>query len=146
MNNVKIVKELDRIAAQNGGVLLPEKVVEAAKPKNSILHSRFEWNDSLAAHQYRLYQARHLINVTVRLVETPGFKKMVSAWVSFRPERAAGGGYHAMATVLSDAQMREQLLADALADLNTFQLKYATLKELAGVFAAINKARSRRAA
>lgn len=47
--SVLIARELKRIAKANHGQLLPEKVVEAARPNNSPLHNRFEWDDTEAA-------------------------------------------------------------------------------------------------
>lgn len=43
------------------GRVTPEAVVEAAKPEDSVLHGLFEWNDGVAAHYYRIDQARTLI-------------------------------------------------------------------------------------
>ena len=43
------------------GPLTPTRVVGAAQDADHPLHDLFEWNDSHAAHQYRLIQARKLI-------------------------------------------------------------------------------------
>jgi len=52
------------------GKLTPEMVVEFAKDENNFLHKLFTWDDSKAAEQYRLQQARNIINnvevVTIR--------------------------------------------------------------------------------
>lgn len=53
--------ELEMIAKRNNGVLLAESVVEAAKDKNSPMHDQFDWDDSEAAHKWRLTQAEGLI-------------------------------------------------------------------------------------
>ena len=55
------LKALQAIEAASG-VLTPEAVLEAAKSPESILHDSFTWDDSEAAHQHRLYQARKLIS------------------------------------------------------------------------------------
>lgn len=52
---------LEKIRLQNGGVLTPDAVVKDAKNRNSPLHEHFEWDDTKAAYQYRLDQARELI-------------------------------------------------------------------------------------
>jgi len=58
-------KELERIRKQSGR-LNTEDVVEEAKAARNPLHPIFEWDDSEAGKQYRLWQARQLIrNVTV---------------------------------------------------------------------------------
>jgi predicted MarR family transcription regulator len=129
-----IVRELKNLAEQNDGVLLPEAVVEAAKPADSPLHSRFEWNNAKAGHSYRLWQARHLIRVCVETL--PQTKEPVEVFVSLTSDRKEGG-YRVQTEVLNDREMRRQLLADALAELRCFAAKYARLKQLAKVMCAI---------
>ena len=50
----KVGSELDSLGAE----LTPEKVVQAAKKKSAELHKCFTWDDSEAAKEYRLSQAR----------------------------------------------------------------------------------------
>lgn len=54
-------QELERIRVYHGGKLIPSDVVKSATPKDAVLHSCFEWRNSIAAHQYRQWQARNLI-------------------------------------------------------------------------------------
>lgn len=134
----RVVAELRRIAKANGGLVHPEAVVDSARPKSSPLHSRFEWDDGEAGHQYRLWQARQLIRVVVDLL--PGTDTQTEVFVSLKSDRRHGG-YRVVAEVLSDRQLREQMLRDALDELEFFRDKYKSLRELAEVFAAIKKAR-----
>lgn len=129
---------LRRLADENDGILMPEKVVDAARPKSSPLHSRFEWHDGKAAEAYRIWQARQLIRVVVETI--PGVKGEHEVFVSLTTDRR-GGGYRVTTEVLSRKEMREQMLSDALNELHLFQQKYARLKELALVFSAIRKVR-----
>lgn len=55
-------KELLAIRKQ-AGRLTPAAVVAAAASDDHPLHDRFEWNDEIAGHKYRLMQARQLIRV-----------------------------------------------------------------------------------
>lgn len=135
--SVLIARELKRIAKANHGQLLPEKVVEAARPNSSPLHNRFEWDDTEAAQQYRLWQARHLIRVCVEYL--PGVSTPTEVFVSLSTDRVEGKGYRVMTEVLSREDSREQMLEDALAELNIFRLKYRRLKELSDVFEAIDR-------
>ena len=112
--------------------------MERARPKTSPLHSRFTWDDSEAAHQYRIWQARQLIRVSVELIG--GLTGPVDVFVSLTTDRyEKGGGYRVMTKVLSDSELREQMLTDALNELSVFEQKYSRLKELAAVFAGIHK-------
>jgi hypothetical protein len=137
----KIAKEMARIAQANDGILLPEDVVEAAQAQSSPLHSRFTWDDSKAAHEHRLWQARMLIRVTVNILPGPG-RVTERVWVSLRDDRK-DGGYKQLVTVLSDEDMREQLLADALSDMEYFEKKYRRLTELAGIFRELKKVKQK---
>ena len=48
---------------QPDGSITPEVVVADASNPDSPLHGHFEWNDSKAAHQHRLQQARAILRV-----------------------------------------------------------------------------------
>lgn len=136
----KIVSELKKIAAENGGILQPELVVAKARPKTSPLHDRFTWDDSVAGHQYRIWQARQLIRVSVEILA--GTNESCEVFVSLSPDREKdSGGYRVMAEVLNDSELRIQMLSDALGELERFQEKYRKLKELSEVFSAIRKVR-----
>jgi hypothetical protein len=139
----KVIAELKRIANSSNGILLPEEVVDAARSPSSILHKSFTWEDTEAAHQYRLWQARTLIRTTIRYVQINRDTRPARVFVSLTPDREdEGGGYREVIAVLSDKDMRKQLLQDALDELRTFEVKYAHLKELSGVFVASRKARN----
>lgn len=64
----RIARALEGITRANGGRLTPELIVEAARPRRSVLHTEFDWSNESAAHKFRLEQARQLITyVTVRV-------------------------------------------------------------------------------
>src|SRR5690606_25037488 len=49
------------LVEERDGAVTPDDVLAAAKPKRSKLHDWFEWDDSEAAHKYRLNQAAYLL-------------------------------------------------------------------------------------
>ena len=51
----KALQELERIETIYGQ-LTAETILEASKPKRSLLHSLFEWDDSVAVHQQEWLQ------------------------------------------------------------------------------------------
>lgn len=85
----KAATELKRISIAYNGALTPENVVAEAKKKSSILHKFFEWNDDKAAEQYRLQQARNLINNIQVTVVAHGKSRDVGA---FEVVSITGGG------------------------------------------------------
>lgn len=141
MKHNPVIIELKRIAKEHGGILRPETVVEEARPKSSPLHKRFTWDNNKAAHEYRIWQARQLIRVVVEPIA--GAKGRHEVFVSLTSDRK-DSGYRVMTEVLSDAQMRRQMLEDALRELDIFQRKYSRLRELSAVFAVIRKIRIRK--
>ena len=128
----KIQQELE--ALRSNGLLLPERVVEWAKAHpESALHSQFEWDDSEAAKAYRLWQARKVIAVYV--VAEDGQRKFVSLTI----DRKAGG-YRAMEDVMKEEDLRKVLVRDALSEFKRVRAKYEHIRELASVYAEIDKA------
>ena len=122
-----------------GALLKAEDVVKFAKNRRTALHSAFEWDDGKAAHEYRLITARRLI-VEVEIIPWEGNSKPIQVNVSLiRDRQLPGGGYRDIVAVLSDKEMREELLEQALRDFLYWQNKYEHLKELAPIIEAGNK-------
>ena len=141
----EIQKELARLTKLGGGVLKPEAVVKTAKSKKSVLHECFDWDDTSAAKLWRLRQARELIRVSVVILEDDS--EPVKMYVSLMADRTSkGGGFRTVQAVMSDKELRAQLLDEALAELQAMQARYGRLKELAKVFAAVKKVRKRKTA
>lgn len=133
-----IQSELDLIRRNHRGLLRPRDVVEFAKNPATTLHAKFEWDDDKAGSEYRLWQARNLIEVYVTVIQ-PDLEP-VRAYVSLQQDRKRpGGGYRAIGNVMANAKLRESLLSEALQELDRFKAKYAALKELVPVFKAMSK-------
>jgi len=136
--------ELEAIRKKHHGVLKAEDVVAAAWSESSPLHSHFEWDDTRAAQEYRVWQARQLIRYVVIMV--PRYKKPIIAYVSLKGDRHNdGGGYRSIVDVLSDVEQRKMLLAEALQDLQVWQDKYQELTELVPIFDSIRRVAARQA-
>jgi hypothetical protein len=132
-----IIQELEKIRTRHGGAIAPAVVVRAAEPKDSPLHSCFEWNNGKAAREYRLWQARQLIRVcVVSYPELPG--KSTRMYVSLRDDRGREG-YREAREVLRTPDYRKALLREAKREMEFFVLKYGVLKELAGVIRAMRR-------
>lgn len=138
-------KYLQKLEKKNGK-LTPGIVVENARPENSPIHSYFEWDDDAAADKYRLWQARQLI-ARVYIINDPKDEedKLVkvrvfhSIDVSDDEEADENRQYMNIVKIMSDDQLKEKLLEDALRDASFFMAKYNTLKELEPLMAEIRK-------
>jgi len=131
--NSAIQQELESIRRSAGGLLRPEDVVEFARSPETALHEEFTWDDSEAAHQYRLWQARQVIRVNVTVIGNTESK--VRAYVSLGSDRQnQGGGYRAITDVMSDAERRRELINQAFAEFDRWRKRYQELTELAPLF------------
>jgi hypothetical protein len=127
------------LAERRAGVLEARDVVDAARPEDSPIHSHFTWDDGAAAERYRIWEARQLIRVSVQMLPTEGNDVETRVFVSLTSDRAQGGGYRVVATVLNDDEQRRRLIADAFEDWQRFEKRYKSLKELAEAFIPIKK-------
>jgi hypothetical protein len=80
---MSIIIELEKIRINNDGKLKPVDVVKNAKNPQSPLHKYFVWDDTKAAHEYRLWQARELI----KKIEITYEDGVVSQYVNVRIEQ-----------------------------------------------------------
>lgn len=126
-------KFLERLAKQKGGMLLVDDVLDAAKDPHCILHRHFQWDDTKAAESYRKMQARQLIQKCVVTIDkAPDVQ--VRAFVSLATDQIAGGGYRMTADVLSDDDLKAQLLHEMLVTLTKWKKQVNLLdKETAAI-------------
>lgn len=127
--------ELEQIAARSG--LQPQAVVDAARPKRAALHPVFEWDDTIAAEEYRRHQARSLVQAIVvkRVDGKPA--RPVRAFVHLRPD-SEEEQYVSILDAREDPVLRQQLLQKAAAELKSWERRYRDLKEFTGLVAAID--------
>jgi hypothetical protein len=120
------------------GELTPEDILEDAKHDNSPLHSFFEWDDTEAARQHRLKQARGLIRAVVAVyVSEDKPAQRMRAYVHVNEPQAPH--YRETAHALSQKATRELVLKRAMQELNDFKRKYAHLKEFAKIVEVIEQ-------
>lgn len=131
--------EFERIRETNDGRLTPEEIVKRAKSRRNPLHGHFTWDDSEAAHKYRLNEAQYLIR---HLVYTPAeTNHQVRQYSLVQAPKSAPAPrryYTDTEQAMSDPEFRKQILDNAMADLKRFRAKYGALAELAGVVGEID--------
>ena len=125
----KCADELNSI----GENITPEQIVEFAKDDTTELHKCFEWNDTVAAHKFRLTQAR---SVMCELVIKPVKREQTQYRLFYNVGKKEG--YQPTQIILQDKDKYERLLKTAKNELISFQRKYKMLAELSTVFDAID--------
>ena len=101
----RIAQALGEIA--QGQPLTPEAVVAVATDPDHVLHESFEWNDSVASHNYRVWQARHLIR-GVKIVTPEGQKTSRFVSVKIGTNRQ----YEDIRVVVKDIDKWQAVLTD----------------------------------
>jgi hypothetical protein len=126
-----IAARLEKIASLNGGRITPDAVLQDAKGKNSPLHDQFTWDNSEAAEQWRLSQARELIR-SIR-VEVTTESRVVST-VRYVRDPSAGGeeqGYVEVARLRGSLDLaREALTAELRAAQALFERAHSLAEAL----------------
>lgn len=128
-----VVEELTRLQEVNR-ILTPEVVVRAAENSESVLHKLFEWDDNKAAYNWRLQQARTILNNIEVTIITDGEPREIAVFeVTTRSE-----GYKSVDTFTNEDV--DFVRASILRQLNTMKIKLKTYKEFDKVLFYINKA------
>jgi len=128
-----VVEELTRLQEVNR-ILTPEVVVRAAENSESVLHKLFEWDDNKAAYNWRLQQARTILNNIEVTIITDGEPREIAVFeVTTRSE-----GYKSVDTFTNEDV--DFVRASILRQLNTMKSKLKTYKEFDKVLFYINKA------
>ena len=130
-------KHFEKLEKEEGCVT-NKNVLDSARPVDSPIHNLFEWDNSVAAEQYRLVQATKLIcNLTVE-VETEDKPIECRAFVDVSEESRTGSFINVNAAFRSE-ETREIVLKRALNELIAFKTKYKNLVELKRIFSAIEE-------
>jgi len=140
-------QELARIAEKVA--LTPEAVVKEARKKRNPLHHYFEWDDSLAAEHYRCEQARYMIR-SLEVTIVPNAKQPEKT-LTVRSYLSVGSGiedgkdsqFHSIEAVVSDSELRDQVLRKIWNRLLALKQQYQHLTELKAVWEAIDKAQEK---
>jgi len=127
-----IGEELERLRATSD--LTAETVVKAARNAKSPLHGEFVWDDTKAAHRYRLVQARTLVR-SVKVIKegrvpTSHYVHVRSLSSSGKPARS--GRYEPIETVVFSIDEYQQALSDLQAKLTAAATAVHELQEAAG--------------
>ena len=134
---------LEALRTENSGALTPDIVVESARPKDSPLHNCFEWDDSIAGEKYRKEQARRIIQCVVTVIRddnpNPG-PQTIRAFTSVKDDKGCRY-YTTTAYALSDDELKKQVFANLIRDMDTLRRKYDAYKfaEVHSVFKTIDR-------
>lgn len=131
-------KHLDLLRKHSHGELTPEDVVKDARRNNSPLHRFFEWNDTKAAEQHRLAQARGLIRAVVAIYVAPDKPaRKMRAFVHINEPGAQH--YRATDHAMSQTRTREIVVRQAWREFQAWRRRYEEIDEFARLFEEADK-------
>lgn len=133
-------REFEAIEKESGQ-LTRASVVDRARPKDAPLHALFQWDDTIAAEEYRKDQAGKLIQnlVIVQPREEPEKPPIVyRAFVNSNENVQQDGTYINLHRAVSSPETLSILLSNAKRELRSFREKYDLLSELAPIMSAID--------
>lgn len=110
------------------GQLTPANVVEAARAEDHPLHSRFEWDNDVAAEKYRLNQARQLIRV-VRETYTDRQGRPADVRTFHAIPRAEGMAYEPLQEIIHDDIASKVLLQAMEREWRQLKARYEQFSE-----------------
>ena len=118
-----------------GDEVTPAQVVQKAESEDSELHKCFTWDDTEAASQWRLQEARQvmrqLIVITQPDPEEPEEKKEpVQIRLLMKNDNSYSSGYKQTLVMVRDEDEYQKLLNMAREELRVFKRKYSMLSEL----------------
>lgn len=132
------MEELNRLLALNEGVpLKPEQVVESAQDTSSVLHGVFEWEDTVAAANWRRHQARNLMN-HLEVVIVNEEERHIRAFFHVVTDKGHKG-YVSYKDVAEVPDYHQQVLREAVRQIKHWNRRYKDYKELRHINDAIEE-------
>jgi len=145
-------EHFEMLIEQGNGELTPDVVLRDAEELGSPTHEFFVWSDSEAARRYRLGQAGYLlrsIHVVVSTSDDETIETRAFLHVQVKIEASDGeaedgrddetrGVFVTVADAMSSAEMRAQVIAEALRQLVHWRERYKQYTELKQLFGVID--------
>jgi hypothetical protein len=110
------------------GRLTAELVVDAARPRNHPLHSRFEWDNRVAGEKYRQVQAADLIR-SVKISRFTGDADDSDVRAFHSVTRADGPVYEPIEEIMADEVSMQTVLRQAEREWRALHARYKHLAE-----------------
>jgi hypothetical protein len=139
----EVVRDALAKLEEDGGTLTPQSVVEAAKSPRHPLHACFEWDDSVAAHTWRIEQARGLIR-SVKLVITVDRVEFSTVHYVRDPRvPSEDQGYVGIPNAQGDADLAQQIIRQEFSRADAALRRAQDVAKALGVERVLDKARKR---
>ena len=124
------VKEIHMVTSKD--------ILNDAKKKNTPYHEYFNWDDSLAAEEYRINQARQLIGsiMQVTIIHEEEEPQEIRCFVNVIDEKGERG-YVKTAYAMTKPILMNQVVQQALKEVESWRKRYKEYQELGKIHRAI---------
>ena len=122
-----IGEEVERIKGSKGYISAKE-VLDVASDKNSKLHKYFQWDNSKAAEEFRLQQARMIVNHIVEITVINNVKYPQRSFVSVN-HKQQGKVYVTLACAKANSDYKKQLLSQMITTLENLTTTMRLFRE-----------------
>jgi hypothetical protein len=114
-----VISEIVRVEKEKG--LTPEHLLEVAQNKDNPLHDLFQWDNKEAGREWRLQQARVIINEVKVIVGT----KFISAFenVSIKVDDGTERFYKPINEIINNKELRQQIIQKAIQNIVYWKIK-----------------------
>ena len=116
------------------GRLSAKGLLDESRPEDAPLHKEFEWNDGVAAENWREHQARHII---ASILVIPEKSEPVRGF--FKIDRS-DNRYESIQTILESRDKTNLLLEEAFKEFARMEQKFKGLDRLQRVWDAAHRA------
>lgn len=137
---------LQDISNKNNGELKPKIVVDEARNQSNPLHEYFDWDDTSAAEKHRLFQARNMINHITVEITYDNKKEDWKGWFSVDStpdEKTINKVYVNVERIISEPDLREQILMRAIEEADYWRQKYQKYNEFYAVCKSIERTKEK---
>ena len=118
-----------RADAQKTGELCEQLENTVGLTAKTLLYSEFEWDNEIAAENYREGQARHILNSLI-IMPSEDIEDISTPTRAFHCiKEDCTKTYKSLQTIIKRPDLAEQLLQQACKDLESFETKYKSLKD-----------------
>ena len=118
---------MNRLASEQR--LNAETLVNVSRPEDAPLHDEFEWRDGVAAENWRMHQARNLINAIVVIDEDTLPQEQPRA---FYTVSVTTPNYEPISEIKASIEKSGALQTKALRELKAYRDKYRTVMRQCG--------------
>jgi len=113
----------------------PHEVLEYAKNNpETVLHSLFQWDDDLAATQYRIWQARRIIgSIQVEVILPSGKSEVTRKYANIQVpinKTQSEQRYIAIDKIARSPKLSEETVKKAKRELDAWRRRYKIMREM----------------